>query len=72
MRADDPVVRCAKAGCEQVATELVILYAADGSDSWRSCLQHAREFRDWVAVESEADGGFWASVQIEWTGTSAF
>jgi hypothetical protein len=56
---------CQKAGCEAEATYSVTLDAADGSEHWSACRDHALAFRQWVINETERQGEHWASVEVE-------
>ena len=56
---------CEKKNCKQLATVWVTLDAADGSDSWWACTEHAQQFKQWVVNETDRHDENWASVSIE-------
>jgi hypothetical protein len=59
-------MKCWVEGCDREGTVKVVLSAAVGSGSWRSCWDHALEFEQWVREENERQGGDFAEVFL-WT-----
>lgn len=56
---------CDKAGCEREGAWLVTLDAADGTDEWRACREHALAFEWWVKNETNRQGKHWCSIRVE-------